>query len=284
MRLIFFKTAEKQTHLGQDIRCYNGNVADVAPKRGMQLLKAYPRNFFKLPPLYKNPCPPLKKQGKPLAQLSSTPLVSILIPQRGRSAQIKRCLELILANTSYPNYEVILICDRDDLASVKGIPKHKRIKVIVDPSSKRQMFVGKVNYGFRISKGKFLVYLANDVEVTKDWLTEAMKTILGTFPGGVGLVAFNHGGRDKHAYHGLISRKFVNQYLKDNIFYPGYIHFWCDLELVAIAKKHNRFCFSPTARVYHKTVKDKIHAEGWRASYQRGANLLKRRSKAGFPL
>jgi len=238
-------------------------------------MKIWPRNFL---PLSSKKLPSL------LTKLTSTPLVSILIPQRGRPAQIKRCLELIVANTNYPNYEVILICDRDDLALVKGISEHTRIKVVVDPSPKRQMFVGKANYGFRISKAPYLVYLANDVEVGKNWLTEAMKTMLGAFPGGVGLVGFNHGDPQKHAYHGLISRGFVNKYLKGNIFYPGYIHFWCDLELVAIAKKHNRFRFCPQAKVYHRSVRDNIHAEGWRASYQQGATLLIKRSKAGFPL
>lgn len=278
MRLIFSATLDCPSYLAEDVRAYDGNVVTVPLQRGRQLLKNYSRNFRPFG------SPSLKRLNPPLKELHTHPLVDILIPQRGRPNQIKRCPELILKNTSYPNYGILVICDRDDLASVKEIPKHIRIKIVVDPSPGRQMFVGKVNYGFKISKAPYLVYLANDVEVGKNWLTEAMKTMLGSLFGGIGLVAFNHGDPQKHAYHGLISRKFVNQYLKGNIFYPGYIHFWCDLELVAIAKRHNRFCFSPKSRVFHKPIKDAIHAEGWRESYQQGASLLMKRSQMGFPL
>ncbi|GAJ18621.1 unnamed protein product [marine sediment metagenome] len=206
MRLIFKATERKPTHLANDARFFDGNVKDLPPRRAEKLLQTYPDNFqiFGYPP--------------PLTKLSSTPLVSILIPQRGRPNHIKKCLELILKNTTYPNYEIILICDRDDMNSVATIPQHKKIKVVTDPFPTRQMFVGKINYGFRISTGEYLVYLANDIEVSKNWLSEAMKTMLGVFSDKAGLVGFNHGDPQKHAYHGLISRRFVNQYLKGNIF------------------------------------------------------------------
>jgi|GEM_PF-3381355 len=276
MKVRFKATPEKKTHLRDNLWLKrDGQTFDIPWQNAKKLFRDYPDNFERAD---------VPKLGTPLTKLISTPLVSILIPQRGRPTQIKRCLELILENTSYPNYEVILICDRDDMDSVAGIPKDNRINVVIDPSKKRQMFVGKINYGFRVSKGSYIVYLANDVEVSKDWLIEAMKSMMGAFPDGMGLVAFNHGDPQKHAYHGLISKKFVDHYLKGNVFYPGYIHFWCDLELVAIAKRHNRFCFSPKSRVYHKPSKDNIHAEGWRQSYKQGANLLIERSKRGFPL
>lgn len=46
MRLRFFATPEKQSHLAEDIRVWNEGVADVSLKRAKQLLKSYPRNFF----------------------------------------------------------------------------------------------------------------------------------------------------------------------------------------------------------------------------------------------
>lgn len=279
MRLIFFKTAEKKTHLGQDIRCYDGNTVDVASKRGMQLLKTYPRNFFELPSSYKNPCPPLKKQGQPLIQLNSTSLVSILIPQRGRPAQIKRCLELILANTSYPNYEVILICDRNDMDSVKDIPKDKRIGVVVDPSPTRQMFVGKANYGFKISKGEYIVYLGNDIEVGKNWLTEGVKALQGVFPDGMGVIGPNPTG----PYHGLVSRKFIQKALHGRLFYPRYIHYHCDTELGMIAKQLNRFYWTPKFVTVDKCPHDELWKEGQTKTMKQGADLFLKRRLIGFP-
>lgn len=279
MRLIFRKTQEKKTHLGQDIRCYDGNVVDVSLKRGIQLLKAYPRNFFKLPPFYKNPCPSLKKQGKSLAQLNSIPLVSILIPQRGRPAQIKRCLELILANTSYPNYEIILICDRDDVDSVKDIPKNKRIRVVVDPSPTRQMFVGKTNYGYKICKGEYIVYLGNDVEVGKNWLTEGVKALQGIFPDGMGVISRQNTG----SYHALVSRKFIEKALNRQVFYPEYIHYFCDLELTSIAKELNRFYATSKFSILHHGIHDELWKEGQSKTFKQGKELFLKRRLIGFP-
>ncbi len=284
MRLKFSRTPDLQSYLAEDIRVYDGNIVNVPLKRGLQLLKAHSDNFKEFPSPYKNPYLPLQKQGKPLDELTSTPLVSILIPQRARPAQIKRCLELILANTSYPNYEVILICDRDDMDSVKDIPKDKRIKVVVDPSPTRQMFVGKVNYGYKICNGDYLVYLANDIEVGKNWLTEAMKSMLGLFSDRGGLVAFNHGGSDTDASHGLISREFVDRYLGGNILYPDYTHFWSDVELLYITKELNRFHPCLTSKIVHISPKDALHDEAWKKSYESGRQLLVKRQKMGFPV
>lgn len=279
MRLIFFKTPELGSYLAEDVRAYDGNIVKVSPQRGMQLLKAYPRNFKEIPPPYKNPCPPLQKQGKPLDKLNSTPLVSILIPQRGRPLQVKRCLELILANTSYPNYEIILICDRDDMDSVAGIPKDKRIKAVVDPSPRRQMFVGKINYGYKISKGEYIIYLANDTEVGKRWLTEGVKALQGVFPDGMGVISPS----ETHPPHALVSRKFIEKALHGKIFHPAYIHYACDLELGAIAKKLNRYYSTEKFAVFHKRHHDDLWKEGQDKSMGEALQIFSRRQLIGFP-
>ena len=278
MRLIFFKTPDLTSYLAEDVRAYDGNIVDVPLKRGMDLLKSYPHNFKELPPLYKNPCPPLQKLGKPLVQLNSTPLVSILIPQRGRPAQIKRCLELILANTSYPNYEIILICDMDDMDSVVGISKDKRIKIVIDPSPTRQMFVGKINYGSKISKGEYIVYLGNDTEVGKNWLTEGVKALQGVFPDNMGVIS----AVKNSPFHALVSRKFIEKALSRQLFYPGYRHYHCDTELGAIAKQLNRYYWEPKFIILDKCPRDELWREGQKTMTQ-GANIFFKRNAIGFP-
>lgn len=59
MKLLFRATPEKRTHLGQDVRAYNGNIVQVNQSRGMTLLESYPHNFFPVPI-------GIKKIGKPV--------------------------------------------------------------------------------------------------------------------------------------------------------------------------------------------------------------------------
>lgn len=273
MRLIFKATERKPTHLANDVRFFDGNVKDLPPRRAEKLLQTYPDNFqiFGYPP--------------PLTKLNSTPLVSILIPQRGRPAYIKKCLELILKNTSYPDYEVILICDRDDMDSIATIPQDKKIKVVIDPSPVRQMFVGKINYGFRISKASYVVYLANDIEVKRNWLTEAIKTIKDKPPDDIGgLVSFNDGVYNGTlAPHGLISRKFVEESLGGSILHPAYKHYWSDRELTKIAQRLRRYFYADKSFIFHNRVYDDLQSEGQKSGDEDG-KVFHLHQKAGFPL
>lgn len=286
IKLKFKATRLKRKHRGRELYFRDGTILPVDIKRAKILLRDFPDNFTvvadtpfrQVKPLITSPQP----RPKPLPELKSTPIVSILIPQRGRPNYIKKCLELILQNTTYPGYEVILICDRDDMDSIATIPQDEKIIVIIDPSPKRQMYVGKINFAFRISKADYIVYLANDVNVHKNWLTEAMKS-MQTLPDTMGLVAFNHGNNFPQAYHGLVSRRFCNKFLGGNVFYPEYIHFWCDLEITQIAKIAKRFSLSLAGRVSHSSPEDALHQEGWNKSFTQGRDLLIRRRNMGFP-
>lgn len=50
MKLKFQATKELTSYEATDVFAYDGNIVDVAPHRGMQLLKVYPRNFFEIGP------------------------------------------------------------------------------------------------------------------------------------------------------------------------------------------------------------------------------------------
>ena len=44
--------------------------------------------------------------------------VSILIPTRQRYKKLAKCLSMLFENTVYPNYEVVVIVDKDDMGSL----------------------------------------------------------------------------------------------------------------------------------------------------------------------
>ncbi len=108
-------------------------------------------------------------------KLVATPLVSIILPVKGRFQLLRRCLTSIKSKSTYPNYELIAVdCGIDDSKTVRylaNLPDHG-IRVIE--------FHGEFNYSrlynFAVEEagGAHLVFLRNEIEViSRDWI-EAM--------------------------------------------------------------------------------------------------------------
>lgn len=216
--------------------------------------------------------------------------VSILIPTRQRYKKLAKCLARLFENTVYTNFDVIVITDKDDPKSVEVVKKlpfveDEGVKILV--KEKREMYVGKINEGFHKTDSPLIVFLADDIEVNRNWLTEAVSTFHESFPDGMGLVSFQDEFDDRLAPHGLISRKYVEEFLNGNIFYPGYIHYWCDTELTLRSKKWGRFAYSSKAKIFHNRPnkieeRDKICQEGSMTS-DKDRRILTWRNWFNFP-
>ncbi len=106
------------------------------------------------------------------------PLVSIVIPTKDNTKLIKQCLESIVEQTTYPNFEIVLVdtgsTDRDTLDFYNS----KLIKygpVRIEKWGKPFNFSAACNFGARKSKGEYLLFLNNDTEViTKGWIEELL--------------------------------------------------------------------------------------------------------------
>lgn len=186
-------------------------------------------------------------------------LVSILVPTRGRARELKKNLKLIDKNTHYQRYELILMIDDDDEPAEK-ICKDFRLKYLVHHVTEetRDFYVAKINNGFKHSKGQYLVYLSNDVEVGSRWLMHAIKCFNANFPDDIGIVAFDDGfWQDKLAPHGLVSRKWIDTYqFGEWLLWPEYIHWHADNELTRVAKSLGRFAYCPESKAIHTRPKD----------------------------
>src|SRR5262249_1705807 len=94
----------------------------------------------------------------------ATPPVSIVVVTFNNLALNKLCLESILRNTDYPNYEVIVI----DNNSTDGTPEYlhrlaleqERVKILLNPQNLG--FARANNQGIAQSCGERLVLLNND--------------------------------------------------------------------------------------------------------------------------
>lgn len=111
------------------------------------------------------------------------PRVSIVIPAHDKFAVTYNCLASLLLAPGHASFEVIIVDDgsEDQTTSIKRLVKG--IKYVRNDSA--QGFVKACNLGAGLAKGKFIVMLNNDTEVSAGWLDELLN-VFETFDG-VGL-------------------------------------------------------------------------------------------------
>lgn len=103
--------------------------------------------------------------------IENIPKFSILVLCYNKASFTIRCLEALFKNTTYPNYEVIVV----DNASVDETPAvletfGSRIRFV--HSSTNLGFVGGNNFAAAYASGDYIVFLNNDTEPQMGWLTE----------------------------------------------------------------------------------------------------------------
>jgi O-antigen biosynthesis protein len=129
----------------------------------------YYRIFFKLPP---NPPP-----------------VTIIIPTKNNQKILERCVESILSNTDYPNFELIVVDNNSDdqqtLAYFDELEKKDRVTLLKDARPFNFSAINNRAIGF--AKSEFILLLNDDTEVINpDWLAEMMGIALQPGIGAVG--------------------------------------------------------------------------------------------------
>lgn len=105
------------------------------------------------------------------------PLVSIIIPTRNQLTLLRRCIDSILDDETYPNYELIVVNNgSDDPETVAYLSRLSRI----DPRCRSVDYDRPFNYSAinnwavrEEAKGELVLLLNNDMQViTKGWLEE----------------------------------------------------------------------------------------------------------------
>ena len=96
-------------------------------------------------------------------------MVSIVIPVYNNWDYTKLCLQSILNNTDGVSYEVI-IADDNSTDKTKSITKYvKNIKVVRNSTNLR--FLKNCNNAAKQAAGKYILFLNNDTQVQKNWLS-----------------------------------------------------------------------------------------------------------------
>ena len=110
-------------------------------------------------------------------ELTSRPLVSIIIPNKDHVDDLSRCVESIINLSTYDNYEIVIVENNSETAEIRTyyeeISRHPRVQMV---EYKGDFNYSKINnFGVQYAKGEYLLLLNNDTEViTPDWMEELL--------------------------------------------------------------------------------------------------------------
>lgn len=118
----------------------------------------------------------------------ATTRASIIVVTYNNLGLTRLCLESILRNTDYPNYEVIVV----DNNSVDGTPdylrqmaaQHSHVQIVLNTENRG--FPSANNQGIAQSSGERLVLLNNDTVVPRGWLSRLLRHLENPAVGLVG--------------------------------------------------------------------------------------------------
>ena len=125
--------------------------------------------------------------------LTGHPLVSILIPNKDHTEDLRRCIESITDRTSYDNYEIIVIENNSVTDEIKDyyetLKMHPRIKVVLYEGDFNYSAVN--NFGASFAEGEYIILLNNDTEViTRNWIEELLMYAQRDDVGAVGCMLY----------------------------------------------------------------------------------------------
>lgn len=110
-------------------------------------------------------------------RLTALPLISIIIPNKDHTEDIRRCITSLLDKSTYENYEVIVVENNSTTEEIKNyyreIEKHPRIRVVMYQGEFNYSKIN--NYGAGFAQGEYLLLLNNDTQViTANWMEELL--------------------------------------------------------------------------------------------------------------
>lgn len=107
-------------------------------------------------------------------EIKGTPKVSILIPNKDNIQTLKKCIEAILTNSTYENYEILIIENNSENSKTfeyyEKLQENPKIKVF-ESQEKEFNYSKLINFGVKNATGDFILQLNNDTQVlAKNWL------------------------------------------------------------------------------------------------------------------
>jgi GT2 family glycosyltransferase len=130
------------------------------------------------------------------------PRTTIIIPTRDRVDLLRTAVESILAKTTYPDFEVLVVdngsAEPAAIDYLRALGQRKRVRVVRD--DRPYSFAGLNNRAARLTDAPLVAFVNNDIEVmSPDWLTEMAAHALRPEIGAVGAKLYYPDGTVQHA-------------------------------------------------------------------------------------
>jgi len=134
--------------------------------------------------------------------LEDPPMVSIIIPTRDQPDLLRRCLESILARSTYPHFEILVVdngsVQPETLHFLESLQEQKKIRLLRHESPYN--FSAINNHAAKEARGGILCLLNDDTEViSPDWIETMVGHLIQPGIGVVGAKLLFPDGRVQHA-------------------------------------------------------------------------------------
>jgi GT2 family glycosyltransferase len=128
------------------------------------------------------------ENGYPVYEVKDKPLVSIIIPSKDNPKVLKQCIESVYNNTSYKNFEIIVVDNGSDDNARKEIENFRadyNFDYIYKPMDFN--FSKMCNLGADAAKGEYILLLNDDMEaIEASWLERMLGQATLPYVGAVG--------------------------------------------------------------------------------------------------
>lgn len=140
------------------------------------------------------------KVGWPLPE--QLPLVSVVIPTKDKLDVLQPCVDSLLAQTAYPNFEILIVdngsVEARTLSFLEAVKRDPRVRVLRYDRPFNYSAIN--NFAAGQAHGGYLCLLNNDTEVLEpEWLTELMRYAVRPHVGAVGAKLLYEDGSIQHA-------------------------------------------------------------------------------------
>ena len=166
---------------------------------------------------------------------------AIFIPVVDRIDNIRRIIPNIRANTSLP-FTIYVITDNQEIIDYCH---QNKVKVF---SNGKKTYIERINWLYQNTKEPYFFTGCDDLEFSSGWLKEAMSK-------NKDVVGVNNTINDLPISF-LIKRKYIETQsgcfdFEDVVFCPLYHHYFCDIEMIATARKRMVYGYAEKSIVRH---------------------------------